>query len=101
MKRIFFGYYSMVYIGTANKLKRIIIHIIDLRESNKDGGHFFMLLYTGKDIHSGNRVELHIYNEGVKRVEELSPNEKQSTFDQYPMFEWSPGIPILDDMTWN
>ena len=40
-------------------------------------------------------------NEVVKGVEELAKIEKQPTFDQYPIFEWAPGIPILDDMTGN
>ena len=37
----------------------------------------------------------------IKRVEELEKLEKQPIFDQYPMFEWPPGMPILDDMTGN
>ena len=34
-----------------------------------------------------------------KRVEELTKIEKQPTFDQYPMFDWVLGIPIVDSMT--
>ena len=39
MKGIFFGYYDMVYIDTANTLKIRSIPNIVLRESNEDGGH--------------------------------------------------------------
>ena len=60
-----------------------------------------MLPYTWKDIHSNDCIELTTDYEIFKRVEELAKNEKQPTFDQYPMFEWTPGIPILDDMKGN
>ena len=40
-KRIFFGYYAMVYTGKTNTLNRRSIYSIDLRESNEDGGQFF------------------------------------------------------------
>ena len=60
-----------------------------------------MMLYTGKEIHRNDWVELTIGNEFVKRVEELAKFEKQPTFDQYTMFEWAPGILILDNMTGN
>ena len=32
-------------------------------------------------------------------VEELEKKEKPPTFDQYPMFEWTPGISIMDETT--
>ena len=44
-------------------------------------------------------MELPIYDDVVKRVEEQATIEKQPTLDQYPVFEWIPGIPIMDDMT--
>ena len=68
MKRIFFGSYDMVYTGTTKKPKIRNIPSIALRESNEYGGHFFMLLHTGKEIHSDLWVELSIYDEVVKRV---------------------------------
>ena len=52
LKMNFFGSYAMVYTGTTNTSKRRSISGISLRESNEDRGHFFMLLYTRKDIHS-------------------------------------------------
>ena len=60
-----------------------------------------MLLYTRKYIHSNNWVELPIDDEVFNRVEELAKIAKQPTFDQYPMFDWAPGIPILDNMKGN
>ena len=77
----------MVYTGTENLMNRRIIPGIFGRESNEDGGHLFMSLYTGKVIHSNDWVELLIYDEVVTRIEELAKIEKQPTFDQYPMFE--------------
>ena len=47
----FFESYSMVYKETKNNMEHRRIHSIALRESNKDEGHFFMSLYTEKDIH--------------------------------------------------
>ena len=60
-----------------------------------------MSLYTGKEIKSNNWVKFIIDDEVVKRVEELLKIVKQPTFYQYPMFEWEPGIPNLDDMAVN
>ena len=44
-------------------------------------------------------MELPIDYDVVKRVEEPGKREKQPTFDQYPMFEWTPWIPIMDSMS--
>ena len=60
-----------------------------------------MPLNTRKDIHIYGWVKFTIDDEFFNRIEELSKIKKQPTFDQYPMFEWAPGIPILDDMTGN
>ena len=91
----------MVYICTKNTLKRRSIPSIALTESNKDGKYFFMLLYTGKEIHRNDWVELPIEDEVVKRVKEPENFINNPTFDQYPMFEWAPGKPILDNMPCN
>ena len=40
-------------------------------------------------------------DEVFNRVEELAKIGKQPNFYQYPMFDWAPGIPILDEMTVN
>ena len=44
--KIVLVYYNMMYTGTTNTLNHISIPSIDIRESNKDGGHFFMSRYT-------------------------------------------------------
>ena len=46
-------------------------------------------------------MELPIYDDFVKRVDELAKDEKQPTFEKYPMFEWAREITIMDDMTIN
>ena len=101
MKIFYFVSYAMLFTEKTKTLKRIRIPNIVLKESNEDGWHFFMYLYTGKEIHSNDWVESPVDDEVVKRVEELAKLERQTTFDQYPIFEWAPGIPILDDMTGN
>ena len=60
-----------------------------------------MSLYSRKEIHSDDWVEFLIKYKVVKRVEEISKIEKKSTFYQYPMFQWAPGIPVLGDMKGN
>ena len=60
-----------------------------------------MKVYHGKDIHSNYLVELPIDEDVVKRVKDLAKIEKEPTFDPYPMFEWAPGIPVMDNMTEN
>ena len=68
MKIIFFGCFAMVYTGTTNTFKRRSIPIISLRGYNEDRGQLFVSLYTRKDIHGYDWVELPIDNEVVKRV---------------------------------
>ena len=71
MKIIFFEYYAMLYTGTTNTSNIGSIPIFSLRGSNEYGGHLLMLMYTRKNIHSNNWVELPIGNEIVKMVKEL------------------------------
>ena len=47
MKFFFFESYAMVYTGTTNTLKIQKIPSITLRESNGDGGHFFICCTPG------------------------------------------------------
>ena len=60
-----------------------------------------MLLSIREYIHCDDWVEVPTCYEIIKRVQEQAKLKKQSTFDQYPMFEWELGITILDDMTGN
>eukprot|EP00591_Stephanopyxis_turris_P002448 CAMPEP_0195514222 /NCGR_PEP_ID=MMETSP0794_2-20130614/5672_1 /TAXON_ID=515487 /ORGANISM="Stephanopyxis turris, Strain CCMP 815" /LENGTH=270 /DNA_ID=CAMNT_0040642419 /DNA_START=1033 /DNA_END=1845 /DNA_ORIENTATION=+ len=67
---------------------------IALTESNDKGGFFFMSLHTGKKLHSCNWKELPIDDEVIARVEALATKDLN---EKYPMFEWKPGVPILDE----
>ena len=97
-KRISFGSYAMAYIGTKNSMKRRSVPSIALRESNENGGYYFMSLHTGRELHTNEWDELPIDEEVIARVEELAENEGQPELpDQYPLFEWSPGNLIDDD----
>ena len=56
-----------------------------------------MRLYIGKRLHSYEWIELPIGNNIIEQVNQLSSDEKVLLVkDKYPMFEWVPGIPILD-----
>ena len=59
-----------------------------------------MSLNTGKMIHSYNWEALPIPDEVVTRVEELAESENQPTLiDSQPIFEWSPGERIDDEIS--
>ena len=97
-KRITFGSYAMVYIGTTNTMKRRSVPAIALNESNDRGGHYFMNLYTGKRLHSYAWEELPIDDDVIEQVEYLARQEKAPVMtDGYPQFEWMPGVPINDE----
>ena len=99
MKRISFGSHAMVYVGTTNTIQRRAVPAIALNESNDHCGYYFMNLYTGKRLHSYNWEELPIDNDTIERVEELAKNEKAKRLtDNYPLFEWAPGVPIVDEI---
>ena len=96
-KRITFGSYALAYHDTDNTMKRRAVPAIALKESNEHGGHYFMSLHTGKQIHSYRWKELPIDQEVEDRVDELAKKEGRKIMaDKYPMFEWQPGVPILD-----
>ena len=98
VKRISYGSYAMVYIGTKNTLKARSVPGIALKDSNDTGGFYFMSLFTGKKIHSYKWEELPITDEVIARVEELATIEKQPKMNNgLPIFEWEPGFPITDD----
>jgi hypothetical protein len=67
-KRIVYGSYAMVYIGTKNNMTRRSVPAIAMSPSNKHGGHHFMSLYTGKKLHSYEWKELPIDMEVIARV---------------------------------
>jgi hypothetical protein len=58
-----------------------------------------MSLHTGKKLHSYEWEELPIDDDVIARVEELAREQDAPIMtDGYPMFEWMPGVPILDEV---
>ena len=51
-KRVTFGSYGMLYISTNNTMKIRGIPVIELNKSNDWGIHDFILLHSGKTLHS-------------------------------------------------
>ena len=97
-KRIGFGSYAMVHIGTTNNMKRRSVPAIALQESNDNSGYYFMSLFTGRELHSNNWDELPIDEEVIAKVEQMAKDQDQPFLpDKYPMFEWSPGTLIEDE----
>ena len=76
-KRITYGAYAEVWIGTQNNMKTRSIPGIALEPSNNDGGYYIMSLYTGQRVNSFQWEELPITDEVIERVEELVELEKQ------------------------
>ena len=96
-KRISFGSYTMAYTSTTNTMKSRSVPAIALSESNKIGGSYFMLLYTGKLIHGFDWNEIPIHDDVIDTVEQLATNEKQPMLIcKLPLFEWRPGAEIPD-----
>ena len=97
-EKIAWGSYAMAYTQTSNNMQSRSIPAIALCESNERGGHYFMSLYSGKEIHSYKWKELPINDEVIDRVHELAISEKQKVLlEQTPLFEWRPGI-LFDDV---
>ena len=56
-----------------------------------------MSLATGKQLHAFVQTEISINDQVVYRVNNLATNENQPEITkEYPIFEWSPVIPIKD-----
>ena len=47
-KRIAFGSYEMVHIGTTNTMKSICVPVITLKASDYSGGYYFTDIFTRK-----------------------------------------------------
>ena len=75
VSRIAYGTYALVYIGTTNTLDSRAVPAFALRESNNNGGHYFMSLKTDKRIHSNKWVEMSTTELQVNRVHELADIE--------------------------
>ena len=89
-KRLPFGAYAQVWIGTQNNMTQRAVPGIALKASNSKGGFYFMSLYTGKRINSYVWDELPISDEVIERIEEIAETQKQQKVeDGIPTFEWS------------
>ena len=96
-KRIEFGAYTMVYMGTKGNMKKRSVPAIALKASNEEGEYFLMSLYTGKRLHSYIWEEIPIDQDTIDRVDQLEREEKQPVLDNnQPLFEWLPGKEIED-----
>ncbi len=96
--KISIGSYAEVYETTKNTMRPRSVAAIALRPSNDRGGYYFQSLRTGKRIHAYQWKELPIPDYVIERVEEMAKKEKQPKMrNGAPLFEWAPGIPIIDD----
>ena len=71
-KHITFGSYATFYTGTTNDTKIRIVPAIALNKSNNHGGHYFMILYTGKRLRGYQWTELPIYDDVISQVIDLA-----------------------------
>ena len=59
-----------------------------------------MSLYTGKLLYSYQRKELPIDDAVLDQVRDLAEGEDAKNItDNYPMFEWAPGVLITDNVS--
>ena len=97
-KRIPFGSYAMCYTQTSNDMKTRAVPGVALSEANEKGGQYFMNLHTGKRIHAFAWKELPVPDWVIEKVEEMAEIEGQPKMtDRTPLFEWAPGVPVLDE----
>ena len=75
IKRIPFGSYVLVYVGTKNNMQARSVPAIALSESNESGGNFFMSILTGKRLHSNKWERLPFDDDVIDKVEQLATHE--------------------------
>ena len=70
---------------------------IALNKSSDRGGRYFMSLYIGKRLHRYQCTELPIDYDVISQLRYLAEEQdaKKMT-DNYPMFEWAPGVLITE-----
>ena len=84
IKRIAYGSYASVYVGTKNNLDSRTVPAITLRDSNGVGGHYFMSLESGKRIRANKWEELPITPEVIQKVHELADSQGQPWLHDEP-----------------
>ena len=93
-----FGAIALAFTNTKSDMTTRGVPYITIRESNRQGGFYFMSLHSGKEIHSFNWKEFPIYDDIIIRVKELVLSQNQPVFKKKtPIFEWSPGVTIKDN----
>ena len=92
MRRVEFGAYAMVYVGTSNNMESRAVPCIAMDESNIFGGHRFLSLESGKVLHSNKWVCAPMDEFIIERIEELATKQNQPVMeDRCPLFEIEPG----------
>jgi hypothetical protein len=98
VKRINFGSYAYIHTGTSNDMNTRSVPAVALRQANRDGGHYFMNLETGKRMHSYIWDEIPISGSAIATVERLAKTEKQPEIVNGDLlFEWNIGDTIGED----
>ena len=75
-KRLPYGAYAKIWIGTENNMTEREVPGIAFRASNTKGGFYFMSLYTGKRINSYVWGKLPILDKIIERVKEIAQQQK-------------------------
>ena len=98
-KRLPYGAYAQVWIGTKNNMTERAVPGIALKASNSKGGFYFMSLYTGRRINSYVWEVLPISDEIIERVGEIAKQQKQpKIINGIPIFEWDSRNNNRDDL---
>ena len=93
------GAYAEVKEKTTNTNKYRTVPAIAIRPSNDRGGYYFLSLLTGRVLHCQQWTELPTTDQVITKVESMAEDQGQPIMnDKVPLFEWEPGIPILDDV---
>ncbi len=98
-RKLSFGAYCEVYVGTTNDGTPRSVSTIGLRPSNERGGYYFMSLDTGRRLHAHIWNELPISERIINLVQELATAEDALDLDEdgVPIMEWEIGAPIINE----
>ena len=98
VKRINFGSYAYIHTRTSNNMNTRSVPAVALRQANRDGGHYFMNLETGKRMHSYIWDEIPISSSAIATIEQIEKNENQPEIVNGDLlFEWKIGDTIGED----
>jgi len=92
-----YGTYAQVHEEHDNSMSTRTTGAIALRPTgNKQGGHYFLSLPTGRKLNRNKWTELPMPAEVIARVNTLA---RRSQADRGLAFAWSDGTPPIDDAT--